>query len=167
MLAEQQNLSFAAGEGDTAGETLDRLVEMGFRHPREAAGAVQRWRAGTYRALRSDQVRKSLTELVPTIFDQFARAENPDAAFASFNRFLADLRAGTRPLPLLRQNPELIRFIALILGTAPRLADILAQHPHVIDPLIDPTFLARCPTPSAWKRSWRGLSARPAPTKTC
>ena len=145
LLAEQQNLSFATGEGDTAGETLDRLVEMGFRHPREAAGAVQRWQAGTYRALRSEPVRKSLTELVPTIFDQFARAENPDAAFASFDLFLAGLRPGSRLLPLLRQNPELIRFIALILGTAPRLADILAQHPHVVDPLIDPTFFGALP----------------------
>jgi [glutamine synthetase] adenylyltransferase / [glutamine synthetase]-adenylyl-L-tyrosine phosphorylase len=145
LLAEQQNLSFAAGEGDTAAETLDRLVEMGFRHPREAAAAVQRWQAGAYRALRSEPVRKSLTELVPTIFDQFARAENPDAAFASFDRFLAGLRPGSRLLSLLRQNPELIRFIALILGTAPRLADILAQHPHVIDPLIDPTFFGALP----------------------
>jgi [glutamine synthetase] adenylyltransferase / [glutamine synthetase]-adenylyl-L-tyrosine phosphorylase len=145
LLAEQQNLSFAGGEGETDSETLDRLVEMGFRHPREAAGAVQRWQAGTYRALRSEPVRKSLTELVPTIFDQFARAENPDAAFASFDRFLAGLRPGSRLLPLLRQNPELIRFIALILGTAPRLADVLAQHPHVIDPLIDPTFFGPLP----------------------
>jgi [glutamine synthetase] adenylyltransferase / [glutamine synthetase]-adenylyl-L-tyrosine phosphorylase len=145
LLAEQQNLSFAAGEGDTAGETLDRLVEMGFRHPREAAAAVQRWQAGSYRALRSEPVRQSLIELVPTIFDQFARAENPDAAFASFDRFLAGLRPGSRLLPLLRQNPELIRFIALILGAAPRLADILAQHPHVIDPLIDPTFFGALP----------------------
>ena len=48
-------------------------------------------------------------------------------------------------LPLLRQNPELIRFVALILGAAPRLADILAQHPHVIDPLIDPTFFGALP----------------------
>jgi [glutamine synthetase] adenylyltransferase / [glutamine synthetase]-adenylyl-L-tyrosine phosphorylase len=145
LLAEQQNLLFAAGEDDTAGETLDRLVEMGFRHPREAAAAVQRWQAGTYRALRSEPVRKSLIELMPTIFDQFARAENPDAAFASFDRFLAGLRPGSRLLPLLRQNPELIRFIALILGAAPRLADILAQHPHVIDPLIDPTFFGALP----------------------
>ena len=129
LLAEQQNLSFATGEGDTASETLDRLVEMGFRHPREVAAAVQRWQAGTYRALRGEPARKNLTELVPTIFDQFARAENPDAAFAAFDRFLAGLRGGGRLLSLLRQNPELIRFIALILGTAPRLADILAQHP--------------------------------------
>ncbi len=48
-------------------------------------------------------------------------------------------------LSLLRQNPELIRFIALILGVAPRLADILAQNPHVIDPLIDPSFFGALP----------------------
>ena len=110
-----------------------------------SAAAVQRWQDGTYRALRSEQVRKILIELVPIIVDQFARSENPDAAFASFDQFLAGLRPGSRLLPLLRQNPELIRFIALILGVAPRLADILAQHPHVIDPLIDPTFFGALP----------------------
>jgi [glutamine synthetase] adenylyltransferase / [glutamine synthetase]-adenylyl-L-tyrosine phosphorylase len=145
LLAQQQNLSFAFSEGEAGRETLDRLAELGFRQPREVAIAVQRWREGTYRALRSEQVRAILIELVPVIVDQFARSENPDAAFASFDRFLAGLRPGSRLLPLLRQNPELIRFVALILGVAPRLADILAQHPHVIDPLIDPTFFGALP----------------------
>ncbi len=84
-------------------------------------------------------------ELLPVIIDQFARAEHPDAAFAAFDRFLAGLRAGGRLLSLLRQNPELIRFVVLILGVAPRLADILAQHPHLIDPLIDPSFFGALP----------------------
>ncbi len=144
LLAQQQNLSFAF-EGDAGRETLDRLVEIGFRRPRELAAAVQRWQEGAYRALRSEQVRGILLELVPVIVDQFARSESPDAAFASFDQFLAGLRPGSRLLPLLRQNPELIRFVALILGVAPRLADILAQHPHVIDPLIDPTFFGALP----------------------
>jgi [glutamine synthetase] adenylyltransferase / [glutamine synthetase]-adenylyl-L-tyrosine phosphorylase len=145
LLAQQQNLSFAAGEGDARSETLDRLAELGFRQPREAAAAVLRWNDGSYRALRGEQARKNLTELIPVIVDQFARAENPDAAFAAFDRFLAGLRAGGRLLSLLRQNPELIRFIALILSAAPRLAEILAQHPHVIDPLIDPSFFGALP----------------------
>ncbi len=145
LLAQQQNLSFATGDGDAGSETLDRLAEIGFRQPREVAAAVRRWYAAGYRALRGEQARKNLTELVPVIIDQFARAENPDAAFAAFDRFLAGLRAGGRLLSLLRQNPELIRFIALILGVAPRSADILAQHPHVIDPLIDPSFFGALP----------------------
>jgi len=145
FLSQQQNLSFANGEGVVRSETLDRLVEMGFRRPRELAAAVRRWHAAVYRALRGEQARKNLVELVPVIIDQFARAENPDAAFAAFDQFLAGLRAGGRFLSLLRRNPELIRFVALILGTAPRLADILAQHPHVIDPLIDPSFFGALP----------------------
>jgi [glutamine synthetase] adenylyltransferase / [glutamine synthetase]-adenylyl-L-tyrosine phosphorylase len=144
LLAEQQNLSFVLPP-EAEGETLDRLAEMGFRQPREIVAAVRRWRDATYRALRGEQARKALDDLVPVIVDQFARAENPDAAFAAFDRFLAGLRAGGRLLSLLRQNPELIRFIALILGTAPRLADVLAQQPHVIDPLIDPSFFGALP----------------------
>ena len=148
LLAQQQNLSFTFADGGAGRETLDRLAELGFRQPREVAAAVQRWREGIYGALRSEQVRAILIELVPVIVDQFARSENPDAAFASFDRFLTGLRPGSRLLPLLRQNPQLIRFVALILGVAPRLADILAQHPHVIDPLIDPTFFGALPDAS-------------------
>jgi glutamate-ammonia-ligase adenylyltransferase len=144
VLAERQNLSFTAVAADTR-ETLDRLADMGFRHPRELAAGVRRWQAAAYPALRGEQARKNLTELIPVIIDQFAGAENPDAAFAAFDRFLGGLRAGRRFLSLLRQNPDLIRFIALILGAAPRLADILAQHPHVIDPLIDPSFFEALP----------------------
>ncbi len=143
FLAQQQNLSFATAEGER--ETLDRLAQMGFRQPRAAAEAVRRWHTGLYRALRGETARENLTALVPVIIDQFAQAENPDLAFAAFDRFLAGLRAGGRFLSLLRQHPELIRFVALILGAAPRLAEILAQHPQVIDPLLEPSFFAALP----------------------
>ncbi len=143
LLAQQQSLSFSTPEGER--ETLDRLVEMGFREPREIAAAVHRWHAPDYRALRGEQARQYLTELVPVVIDQFSRAENPDAAFAAFDRFLIGLRAGGRFLSLLRQNPELVGFIALVLGAAPRLADILALQPQLIDPLIDPSFFGALP----------------------
>ena len=142
FLARQQNLSFEAGN---EGETLDRLAQLGFRQPQGVVEAVHKWRAGAYRALRGEQARANLTELVPVIIDQLSRAENPDAAVAAFDRFLAGLRAGGRFLSLLRQNPELIRFVALILGTAPRLADILAHNPHFIDPLVEPRFFGSLP----------------------
>src|SRR5580698_4361675 len=106
FLAQQQNLSFVGT--DVEGDTLDRLAILGFRQPQDVAAAVRRWRAGEYRALRSEQVRNNVIELVPLIIEQFSRAENPDAAFATFDRFLAGLRSGGLFLPLLRQNPELI-----------------------------------------------------------
>jgi len=48
----------------------------------------------------------------------------------------------------LRQNPDLIALIALVLGTAPRLADGLAQFPQVMDAVIDPSFFGRLPEQS-------------------
>jgi len=141
-LAENGRLSFAAADER---DTLEALTRLGFRQPQEVAAAARRWRSAEYRALRGEQAREFLIELAPLIVEQFAKAENPDAAFTAFDRFLAGLRAGGRFLSLLRQNPELLRFIALILGTAPRLADILAQQPHVIDPLIDPSFFGALP----------------------
>jgi len=143
LLAQQQHLSFGLPEKEH--ETLDRLALMGFGQPQGVVAAVRRWRAGQYRALRGEQAREFLLELIPLIIEQFSRAEHPDAAFAAFDKFLAGLRAGGRFLSLLRQNPELIRFVALILGVAPRLADILAQNPHLADPLIDPTFFGSLP----------------------
>jgi glutamate-ammonia-ligase adenylyltransferase len=139
----EQKLSFLSPEGD--GETLDRLAAMGFRQPREVAGAVHRWGEGLYRGLRGEQTREILTAMAPAIVDEFAQAEAPDAAFVAFDRFLAGLRTGWRFVSLLRQHPELIRFLALILGVAPRLADILAQTPHVIDPLLEPSFFGALP----------------------
>jgi [glutamine synthetase] adenylyltransferase / [glutamine synthetase]-adenylyl-L-tyrosine phosphorylase len=151
LLAQHLNLSFAvggdrgAGEASAEDDTLERLSHMGFRQPHEVADTVRRWRSGAYRALRGEQARANLEDLVPVIVDQCARAENPDAALAAFDRFLASLRAGGRFFSLLRQNPQLIRFVALMLGVAPRLTDILALNPHFIDPLVDPTFFGSVP----------------------
>ena len=163
LVAERQNLSFAPG---AEGDTLDRLAQMGFRRPQEAANAVRNWQAGHYRALRGEQQGGgNLLALVPVILDQFSRAESPDAAVAAFDRFLGGLRAGGRFFSLLRQNPELIRFVALILGMAPRLADILAHHPHLIDPLLDPSFFGSLPDEAGSRRSLPACSARRATMK--
>ena len=142
-LARQHDLSFSAAERES--ETLDRLAQLGFRQPQAVAEAVRRWRAALYRGLRGAQVRANLDQLAPLIIDRMSRAENPDAAFATFDRFLAELRAGGRFLSLVRQKPEIIEFIALILGVAPRLADTLALNPHLVDLLIDPSFFGELP----------------------
>jgi glutamate-ammonia-ligase adenylyltransferase len=153
LLARRQHLSFAAGEGES--DTLDRLAQMGFRQPAAVVATVRGWLDGDYPALRGEQARANLSELAPLILDQFSRGENPDVAFTAFDKFLSGLRGGGRFLSLLRQNPELLRFIGLVLGVAPRLADILAQNPHLIDPLIDPSFFGALPDEAALEAGLR------------
>jgi [glutamine synthetase] adenylyltransferase / [glutamine synthetase]-adenylyl-L-tyrosine phosphorylase len=128
-------------------ETLDRLTEMGFRSPLEVSAMVRGWSAGTYRALRSDFARAELSDLIPVLLPHFARSSNPDAALAAFDRFLAGMKSA-RLFSLLRQNPDLIALIAQVLGAAPRLAEILAQFPEVMDAVIDPSFFGALPEDS-------------------
>ena len=142
-LARRHDLYFS--EADRESETLDQLAQLGFRQPQAVAEAVRRWRGALYRGLRGAQARSNLDDLIPLIVDQVSRAQNPDAAFAAFDRFLAGLRAGGRFLSLLRQNPQIMEFVALILGVAPRLADTLALNPHLVDLLIDPSFFGELP----------------------
>ncbi len=128
-------------------ETLDRLTEMGFRSPLEVSAMVRGWSAGTYRALRADFARAELADLIPVLLPHFARSANPDAALAAFDRFLAGMKSA-RLFSLLRQNPDLIALIAQVLGAAPRLAEILAQFPEVMDAVIDPSFFGALPEDS-------------------
>ncbi|MPZ54990.1 MAG: bifunctional [glutamine synthetase] adenylyltransferase/[glutamine synthetase]-adenylyl-L-tyrosine phosphorylase [Rhizobiales bacterium] len=126
-------------------ETLDALGAMGFRRPLEASATVRAWFAGGYRSLQSEFAREQLRELVPLLLEHLSRTDNPDDALARFDRFLSGLRASGRLLSLLRQNPDVVAFLALILSAAPRLGDSLAQQPQVMDTLIDPSFFGALP----------------------
>jgi glutamate-ammonia-ligase adenylyltransferase len=141
--ASRRLLRFPAGADDT--ETLDKLAAMGFRRPVEASQAVRRWLSGEYRSLTSEFARSHLVELVPVLIDHIARAENPDGALLTLDRFLAGLHGGARLISLLLRNPDLVALFALALGTAPRLATILALHPQVMDALIEPSFFGALP----------------------
>jgi glutamate-ammonia-ligase adenylyltransferase len=125
--------------------TLDALATMGFERPLEASATVGAWLAGGVRSLTSEFAREQLRELVPLLLEQLARSDRPDETLARFDRFLSGLRGGGRLLALLRQNPETVAFLILILSTAPRLADSLAHAPHLLDPLIEPSFFGALP----------------------
>jgi glutamate-ammonia-ligase adenylyltransferase len=128
-------------------DTLDRLAAMGFRNPLEISDLVRGWLSGRYPALRSEFARSQLRLLVPNLIELLARSENREQAALAFDRFLAGLHAagGARLISLLLQNPDLLALLALMLGTAPRLADILSHQPQVIDALIDPAFFGALP----------------------
>ncbi len=125
--------------------TLDLLSGMGFRKALEVSAFIRRWLSGTYPSLRSEMAREQLTAIIPDLLENFARSENRDTAFISFDRFLAGLHGGGRLFSLLRLNPDLLALIALTIGSAPRLADILAHYPQVMDTLIDPHFFGALP----------------------
>ena len=140
-------------------DNVDRFAALGFKQPAEAAGTLARWYGGGYRSLRGELAREHLAELVPVFIDHLARAENPDAALAALDQFLSALRGGARFYSLLRQNRDVVALLATILTTAPRLADILAQQPEVMDAVLDPSFFGALPDEAALNAALTGFLA--------
>ncbi|MDB5575912.1 MAG: bifunctional [glutamate--ammonia ligase]-adenylyl-L-tyrosine, partial [Bradyrhizobium sp.] len=145
------------GAGPDDPRLIEYLVALGFKKPAVVAKTVQQWLTGDYRALRVEATRNAFVEFVPGLIDGLAHAEEPDGAVAAFDRFLQALQRGGRLISLLSQNRDLVALVALILGAAPRLGDMLARQPQIMDGLIDPRFFGAMP-------DQRELSARLAAT---
>jgi [glutamine synthetase] adenylyltransferase / [glutamine synthetase]-adenylyl-L-tyrosine phosphorylase len=145
----------------TAGPDEPRLIEqlasLGFKKPIMVAQTVRQWLDGDYRVLRLESTRSAFVEFLPALIVGLANAEEPDGAVAVFDRFLQALQQGGRLFLLLSQNRDLVALVALILGAAPRLGDMLARQPQIMDGLIDPRFFGAMP-------DRRELSARLAAT---
>jgi [glutamine synthetase] adenylyltransferase / [glutamine synthetase]-adenylyl-L-tyrosine phosphorylase len=153
--AQLPAVDYRAGPDDP--RLLDYLATLGFKKPVMVAETVRYWMLGDYRVFRTESTRNAFVEFVPALIDGLAHAEEPDSAVTAFDRFLQALQRGGRLISLLSQNRDLVALVALILGAAPRLGDMLARQPQIMDGLIDPRFFGAMP-------DRRELSARLAAT---
>ena len=136
-------IDHATGPGDP--RLLAHLGKLGFKQPVMVALTVQRWMDGEYRVLKVDDTRRAFNDFVPALIDGLSQAEEPDNAVIAFDRLLQALHRGGRLISLLSQNPDLVALAALVLGAAPRLGDMLARQPQIMDGLIDPRFFGAMP----------------------
>jgi glutamate-ammonia-ligase adenylyltransferase len=136
---------------------LEHFAKLGFRKPIMVAKTVRQWMAGEYRVLRVESTRQAFVEFIPALIEGLAHAEEPDNAVIAFDRLLQALQRGGRLISLLSQNRDLVALVALVLGAAPRLGDMVARQPQILDGLIDPRFFGAMP-------DQRELSARLAAT---
>ncbi len=120
-------------------DTLQTLRRMGFREPERAAETIRGWHFGRRAAIQSQRARETLTEVTPALLEAFAASGDPDAALATLDSALARMTAAVELFSILRSNPELRQLFADVLGSAPRLANVIATRPHVLDGVIDPS----------------------------
>jgi len=141
------NMVFAGEADDPA--TVAALKAMGYSNPTQVIASVRGWHHGRYPAVRSPRARELLTEVQPLLIDALSKTADPDRAFLSFDRFLSELPSGVQLFSLLRANPSLLRLIAAMMGSAPRLAGILSRHRRVLDAVLDPGFFGSVPSEDA------------------
>ena len=135
-----------ADEGNPA--ALEGLKRLGFQNPDAAIAVVRAWQSGRYAATRSERARERLTEFLPSLLEAFGRTADPDLALLTFDRVIGEMPAGLQLFSLLAANPSLLRLIADIMGTAPRLARSIAKRPRLLDAVLDPGFFGTVPTPA-------------------
>jgi len=158
LAAQKGSLVFTGVEEDP--ETLATLAGLGFKDARHVSAAIRGWHHGRIRATRSARAREILTKLMPALLDALAGTADADLAFAQFDRFVTRLPAGVQLFSLFLANPHLLKRVADICGSAPRLADHLGRAPGVLDALLDPGFLNTLPTRAELDRLFGDLIAR-------
>jgi glutamate-ammonia-ligase adenylyltransferase len=134
-----------AGEADDPA-TLEALAGMGYGRPSDVIAGVRAWHHGRYPAVRTARARELLTDVQPLLIEALSRTADPDQAFLAFDQFLAGLPAGVQLFSLLQRNPALLELVAAIMGTAPRLARILARRPRALDAVLTPGFFGALPS---------------------
>ncbi|MEZ0281271.1 bifunctional [glutamine synthetase] adenylyltransferase/[glutamine synthetase]-adenylyl-L-tyrosine phosphorylase [Methyloceanibacter sp.] len=154
--ASLPNIVISAETDPAAIASLERL---GFRNPQAAITAIRTWQSGRYAATRSAMSRERLTAFLPSLLDAFGRTAEPDLALATFDKVISEMPAGLQLFSLLAANPSLLRLLADIMGTAPRLARIIARRPRLLDAVLDPGFFGAVPTPEKLKELVRGAIA--------
>ena len=89
--------------------------------------------------MRSARAREVLTELTPALLEAFAGSGDADAALAAFDEALSRMNASVELMSILRSNASVRELFGDVLGSAPRLAQVIATRPHVLDAAIDPS----------------------------
>lgn len=133
------NMVFAGATDDP--DTVAELKRLGYSQPEHVLHLVRGWHHGRTPAVRSARARERLTEVQPLLIAALADTVDPDAAIASFDSFLAELPAGVQLFSLLKANPALLRLLADIMGSAPRLARILSRRRRLLEAVLDPLGL--------------------------
>jgi glutamate-ammonia-ligase adenylyltransferase len=141
--AKLPDVNYGGGPDDQ--RLTEHLASLGFKKPITVAATVQQWLEDDYRVFRVEATRNSFVEFLPSLISGLANAEDPDNAIVVFDHFLHALQRGGRLFVLLSQNRDLVALVALILGAAPRLGDMLARQPQIMDGLIDPRFFGAMP----------------------
>ena len=160
LTAEVGSLVFTGTTDDP--DTLATLRRLGFRNPELAAETVRGWHFGRRPAVTSARAREVLTELTPALLAALGGTADPDAALAALDRAFGRMPAAVELMTILQSHDRLRLLFADLLGTAPRLAETVAQSPHVLDTIIDPTFIEPVTDERRIEGRVRGLIGQPA-----
>ena len=134
LSGDEGKLSFTGVENDP--QTLETLAKMGYQNPISICEIIRHWHSGLHRSTRTKRARELITELTPSLLKAIAANIQPDQAFMRFDDFLSKIPAGVQLFSLFSAKPELLELIAVIMGSAPAVAESLSKKPSLLDSVL-------------------------------
>ena len=142
--AVQGNLVFTGVDDDP--QTVETLSSLGFKNPSLVIERIREWHRGKTPATRSTRGRELLTAFLPDLLGAMGATGEADEAFRRFGRFFEGLRSGVQTLAMLVAEKTLTDDLVTTLAIAPRIANILAKRPGLLEALI--STVDRKPAPA-------------------
>lgn len=126
-------------------DAVAMLEAAGFTRTPAAIETLRGWAEGQHASTSTERARTIIREILHEIVDALGRTPDPDRALARLDRFLAALPEDPSFFSMLRANTWLLNLIAVVMGNAPRMADLLEGNPRLLQAVLDPSFFLPIP----------------------
>ena len=132
-----------------APDAVAAMEAAGFTNPEAAVETLGDWLAGRHPSTASEAARAALGDVLEDVVEALGRTPDPDRALTRLDAFLSRLPDDLPLFPMLRANAWLANLIAVVMGVAPRMADLLDANPQLLQAVLDPSFFLPMPGASA------------------
>ena len=142
----EQDITASILEGpEGSQDAIEQLEAAGFARALTAVEIFRGWAEGRYDSTSSERARTIIREILHEIIAALGRTPDPDRALARMDKFLDTLPEDVSFFSMLRANTWLLNLIAVVMGSAPRIADTLGAHPRLLKAVLDPAFFLPLP----------------------
>jgi [glutamine synthetase] adenylyltransferase / [glutamine synthetase]-adenylyl-L-tyrosine phosphorylase len=133
----------------------EMLSTMGYDHPDEVTKLLDYLKNDPETKALSSRGRRRLDQLIPRFLKEIGTFENSLMTLHRIIDLIKTIERRTSYLALLLENPTALSHLVKLSDASPWIASFLAQHPVLLDELLDPRTLYRPPEKSEMKNSLR------------
>ena len=130
-------------EAEAARQTLR---DSGYAQPEEALNLVNALREGPMVSAFSTGARARMDRVAPLVITAAAASDDPLTTLQRLEHLLEAIGRRTVYFSLMAENPQVLTQLVRLGSASPWIANWIAQHPILLDELLDPT-LYELPTP--------------------
>ena len=142
----ERDITVAVLEGPEGSlNALPMLKAAGFTQALRAKDTVRGWAEGRYDSVSSERARAIIREILHEIIACLGKTPFPDRSLARMDQFFKALPSDLPFLTMLRANTWLLNLVAVVMGSAPRIADALGSNPGIMQAVLEPSFFLPIP----------------------